>query len=112
MSVDAKPDTWDAQPPGKDMHVVKLCPVENSAEYNMVTKKISKTAKLKIITVERIQNPKLYQPYRSYMMRMKVGGSGEERWVFHGTSKKNCESINKTGLDRAYAGINGKLFIK
>ena len=62
-----------------------------------------------ILTIERIQNPVLYQ---SYMVRKKQmdkdTGGNSERQLFHGTDSKNINHINTQGFNRSLCGTHGK----
>ena len=87
------------------VHVVKLS--NSSAEYHEVEKKIHKTVHLeKIKSIERIQNPYLYQAYqlRKQMMDKDNPEANNERQLFHGTHSDNVKKINTQGFDRSFTG--------
>ena len=44
------------------------------------------------------------------MKKYRYNLSKKEKMLFHGTSHKNLEKINAGGLNRSYAGMNGKTF--
>lgn len=60
----------------------------------------------KVVKIERIQNPRLYQIYEGQKQKMSNGGNEME--LFHGTAETAVENINTTGFNRAYCGKNGK----
>ena len=87
------------------VHVVKLS--NSSAEYKEVEKKIHKTVHLqKIKSIERIQNPYLYQAYqlRKQTMDKDNPEANNERQLFHGTHSDNVKKINTQGFDRSFTG--------
>ena len=64
-----------------------------------------------IVSIERIQNPQLYQAYqlRKEKMDRDNGGSANERQLFHGTSPESVTKINTQGFNRSFSGTaNGK----
>jgi hypothetical protein len=85
----------------------------SSKEYKDVETAFHKTAPNQIVRIERIQNGEMYGHYnlkRQAMMK-KFGSNftGKELMLFHGTSVANIEKINAGGLNRNFAGINGKI---
>ena len=105
------PDYWDDLPGDKKFHKVNLS--TSHKEYKEVETAFRKTAANKIVRIERIQNKQTYELYnvkRQAMMK-KYGSNftGKELKLFHGTSAQNIEKINAGGLNRSYAGINGKI---
>ena len=84
----------------------------SSKEYKDVETAFHKTARYQIVRIERIQNVQIYELYnvkRQAMMK-KYGKNfaGKELMLFHGTSHENIDKINSDGLNRNFAGINGK----
>ena len=105
----AVPKHWAPMPrPDMTVHTVQLHP--GSTEYQDVVNKFQVTATGVTITkIERVQNPHLYQSYmvRKRKMDKDIGGNSE-RQLFHGTNSNNIISINAQGLNRSFAGVNGK----
>ena len=112
---DAYPD-WDTMLMGADgkelpFHCVMLS--KASEEYRKVKRELSLTSRgtIKgILSIQRIQNPKLYMSYmiRKQAMDKRNESSNNERYLFHGTSKESSEAINHNGFNRSYAGKHGK----
>ena len=87
------------------VHVVKLS--SSSVEYQDVEKKIYKTVHLKKIkSIERIQNPYLYQAYQLRKVKMDRDNpqANNELQLFHGTHSANVLKINTQGFDRSFTG--------
>lgn len=111
----ALPKNWDPMPrnqAGNDVnvHVVQL--LSTSSEYRDVEMKFHQTVSdVTIVSIERIQNPQLYQAYqlRKEKMDRDNGGSANERQLFHGTSPESVTKINTQGFNRSFSGTaNGK----
>ena len=107
------PTTWDPMPvtqAGNDVtvHVVKLS--STSREYQNVALKFQQTAdSVAIVSIERIQNPHLYQAYQLRKEKMdKDNGGNNERQLFHGTNVDNVTKINTQGFNRSFSGQHGK----
>ena len=92
----------------QEVHLVQLDPVSNSNEYNKVADEIRKTASINITKIERVQNPGLYRAYVVKKEQMEQKNGANEKFLFHGTAKDSCSSINKFGFNRSYCGKNGK----
>ena len=87
------------------VHMVKLS--NSSAEYQDVEKKVKKTVNLeKIKSIERIQNPYLYQDFQLRKQKMDRDDPqvNNERQLFHGTHSDNVSKINTQGFDRSFTG--------
>lgn len=111
----AIPKNWECMPrnqAGNDVtvHMVKL--LSTSSEYNDVETKFYQTVvNVPIVSIERIQNPHLYQAYqlRKQKMDKDNGGSHNELQLFHGTSSDNVAKINTQGFNRSFSGTaNGE----
>ena len=87
------------------VHTVKLAP--HSSEFQSVVQAFKKTAGAVAITsIERIQNPLLYQAYQLRKQKMdKDNGGNNERQLFHGTASGNVKKINSQGFNRNFSGI-------
>lgn len=90
-----------------DVHVVKLA--SSSVEYQDVVERLqlTVTSNLMIKSVERIQNPYLYQAYQLRKQKMDRDNPqiNNERQLFHGTNSDNITKINTQGFDRSFSGI-------
>ena len=88
------------------VHVVRLD--SSSSEYQDVEERIQETVhsyKVDIMSIERIQNPYLYQTYQLLKQKMeRDNGESNERQVFHGTNPDNIKKINTQGFDRSFSG--------
>ena len=101
------PSNWDPVPPCQK--TVQLSPA--SREYQDVTLKFRQTAgSVVIASIERIQNPHLYQAYQLRKEKMDRGNGGNnERQLFHGTYPDRAVKINTEGLKSSFAGsVNGE----
>ena len=101
------PSNWDLVPPCQN--TVQLSPA--SREYHDVTLKFQQTAgSMAIVSIERIQNPHLYQAYQLRRVKMdKDNGGNNERQLFHGTNPDRVVNINTQGFKSSFAGsVNGK----
>jgi len=61
-------------------------------------------------SIERIQNPELYQAYQIRKEKMdRDNGGNNERKLFHGTNPDRAVQINTQGFKRSFAGsVNGE----
>ena len=93
------------------VHTVQLSPA--SREYQDVTLKIHQNGwSTSIASIERIQNPHLYQAYQLRKAKMdKDNGGNNERQLFHGTNPESVTNINTQGFNRSFSGLNGKYAI-
>ena len=91
------------------VHTVTLSP--GSPEFQDVTKKFQQSigSSVAIVSIERVQNPHLYQAYQIRKQKMdKDNGGNNERQLFHGTNPENVTKINTQGFNRSFSGIHGK----
>jgi len=95
------------------VHLVKLS--SSSPEYRDVEKKFNETVYIeKIKSIERIQNPYLYQAYQLRKIKMDRENPQEnnEKGLFHGTNSANITKINTQGFDRSFTGsAHGERFM-
>ena len=107
------PNNWDPMPLNEDgkevpVYTVRLSP--GSSEYKEVANKFHQTARsTNIVTIERIQNPHLYQSYQ--LKKEKMNSDNErnsERQLFHGTKPDNVAKINNQGFNRSFSLLRGK----
>ncbi|XP_078381956.1 protein mono-ADP-ribosyltransferase PARP15-like [Oculina patagonica] len=119
LSTTTLPTNWDPMPrnqAGNDVtvHTVNLSPM--SQEYQDVAVRFQQTTgsvALAIVSIERIQNPHLYQAYQLRKVKMdKDNGGTNERLLFHGTNPDSVTKINTQGFNRSFAGLNGSAFGK
>ena len=89
-----------------DVHLVELA--SSSVEYQEVVERLQETvaSDLMIKSVERIQNPYLYQAYQLRKQKMDRDNpeADNERQLFHGTNSNNVKKINTQGFDRSFTG--------
>ena len=89
-----------------DVHLVKLA--SSSVEHQDVMERLQETvhSNLMIKSIERIQNPYLYQAYQLRKQKMDSDNpqANNERQLFHGTNSDNVTKINTQGFDRSFAG--------
>ena len=102
------PSNWDSMPLNEDGKEVPVYTVElsrGSSEYREVANKFHQTAgSTHILTIERIQNPHLYQSYQ--LKKEKMNSDNErnsERQLFHGTKPDNVANINNQGFNRIFS---------
>ena len=91
------------------VHTVQLSPA--SREYQDVTLKIHQNGwSTSIASIERIQNPHLYQAYQLRKEKMdKDNGGNNEGQLFHGTNPDRAVKINTEGFKSSFAGsVNGE----
>ena len=107
------PSNWDPMPLNEDGKEVPVCIVKlsrGSSEYKEVANKFHQTVRLaNIITIERIQNPHLYQSYQ--LKKEKMNSDNErnsERQLFHGTKPDNVAKINNQGFNRSFSLLKSK----
>ncbi|KAM6944682.1 protein mono-ADP-ribosyltransferase PARP14-like [Lycodopsis pacificus] len=107
---DALPSHWDDMK-GNLLQLFALPP--KSKEYKEVKTELSKTGlTVSIISVERVQNPTLWQSYQLMKTQLEVKNkhTKNERMLFHGTAASSIDLINKQGFNRSYAGAHGAMF--
>ena len=105
------PRNWIPMPRddrGNDVSVHMVSLESSSSEYQDVVERFQQTLDFKqnIVSVERIQNPFLYQAYqlRKQKMERDDGARNNERQLFHGTNPDNITKINTQGFDRSFSG--------
>ena len=116
-----KPKDWDPMPTdfnGKEKHVHLVTLTVGSHEYSNVERQFNKTMAKglnykQIVSIQRIQNPVLYQQYKvklREMVKHNPPGHQNEQWLFHGTSPDALDKINTQGFNRSFAGKNGMIY--
>ena len=101
------PSNWDPVP--SCQNTVQLSAA--SREYQDVLLKFQQTAgSVAMASIERIQNPHLYQAYQLRKEKMdKDNGGNSERQLFHGTNPDRVMKINTQGFKSSFAGsANGE----
>ena len=103
------PTCWTPMPRQRNgnevtVHTVRLA--SHSSEFLSVVQQFQKTAGAVAITsIERIQNPLLYQAYQLRKQKMDIdNGGNNERQLFHGTASGNAKKINSQGFNRNFSG--------
>nr|XP_015195773.1 PREDICTED: uncharacterized protein LOC102687816 isoform X2 [Lepisosteus oculatus] len=102
------PPYWDSMN-GSTFLKVALRP--DSKEYQVVRELFNETANAYTVTkIERIQNLFLRRAYELKWQHMKQKNGQDhvrEKFLFHGTQKAACSSIEKSGFNRSHSGQNG-----
>ncbi|XP_030579267.1 protein mono-ADP-ribosyltransferase PARP14-like [Archocentrus centrarchus] len=81
-----------------------------SKEYNDVEGELTNAGlHVSIISIERVQNPTLWQNYQILKKQMEVKNkhTNNEKLLYHGTKATSIDLINSKGFNRSYAGSNG-----
>ncbi|XP_061566260.1 protein mono-ADP-ribosyltransferase PARP14-like [Cololabis saira] len=103
---------WDSMAIGETMKVVALQP--SSAEYRTVKEAFKRTAKKTVMKIERLQNIHLRRAYEAQKKLISEkntrDGGASEKFLYHGTTLENSDSIMKTGFNRRFAGQNGTAY--
>ena len=96
------PSNWDPVP--SCQNTVQLSAA--SREYQDVELKFQQTAgAVAVVSIERVQNPDLYQAYQVRKEKMDKGSGGNnERKLFHGTNSDRVVKINTQGFKSSFAG--------
>ena len=82
----------------------------DSSEYKNCVRMVHATAAgVKIQSIQRVQNPYLWQIYMSCKQQMDKDNRGKnERQLFHGTNADNLKAINAQGFNRSFSGVHGE----
>ncbi|KAJ0006649.1 hypothetical protein NQD34_013922, partial [Periophthalmus magnuspinnatus] len=101
------PEKWSPMA-GETFKKVELDP--STEEFQSIAKEFYRTTKHKIHKIERVQNHYLWCSY--FVMRKKMlmkNGAAElgEKHLYHGTSAKSCNCIERDRFDRNYTGTHG-----
>ncbi|NWI40550.1 PAR12 polymerase, partial [Picathartes gymnocephalus] len=88
----------------------------SSEEYTKVKVDFERTmANATIKRICRVQNPslwELYQWYKDLMQKSNGGKAADERFLFHGTSKKDIDAICQQNFDWRICGLHGTVYGK
>ena len=106
------PQHWDQMPrDDRDVHLVSL--PKNSPEFGEVSHMFFATVEgVAITSIERIQNPWLYQTYILTKEKVdKNNGGKNERQLFHATSFRRVKLINSQGFKRNQNKEHGKMIL-
>ncbi|XP_006884365.1 PREDICTED: poly [ADP-ribose] polymerase 14 [Elephantulus edwardii] len=93
--------------------VVKLQP--GNPEYNIVANKFNEScSNFRIVKIERVQNPDLWNCYRAKKKTMDAKNvqTSNEKLLFHGTDASSVPYVNQNGFNRSYAGKNAVAYGK
>ncbi|XP_077123267.1 protein mono-ADP-ribosyltransferase PARP12-like [Ranitomeya variabilis] len=109
------PEHWDkGQLPEVGYKLVRLSP--SSEEYKKIDAMFSRTLPDKQIqSLDRIQNPALWEVYqwqKEQMKKLSGGREVEERQVFHGTRGDLTDAICQQNFDWRICGTNGTSYGK
>ncbi|KAK3568803.1 hypothetical protein QTP86_017403 [Hemibagrus guttatus] len=106
------PKEWEVMA-SNELH--KVCPLQvGSQEYNDVLGNFKKTCNNNVLSIARIQNPRMWKNYQNnkqYMEQMN-GHLNNEKTLFHGTREDSINHINQNGFNRSYAGKNATAYGK
>uniref|UniRef100_A0A8C4S0Z3 Poly [ADP-ribose] polymerase n=1 Tax=Erpetoichthys calabaricus TaxID=27687 RepID=A0A8C4S0Z3_ERPCA len=104
------PNNWEDMTGITGVVCVKL--ESKLKEYRTVEALFRKTCNNKILKIERIQNPCLWNNYqiRKKAFDEKNVGVANEKLLFHGTSAPTIQTINNHGFNRSFAGKNAAAF--
>uniref|UniRef100_A0A3Q0QXG4 Poly [ADP-ribose] polymerase n=1 Tax=Amphilophus citrinellus TaxID=61819 RepID=A0A3Q0QXG4_AMPCI len=81
-----------------------------SKEYKDVEGELTKAGlHVNIISIERVQNPTLWQNYQILKKQMEAKNkhTNNEKLLYHGTKATSIDLINKQGFNRRNAGAHG-----
>ncbi|XP_071407187.1 protein mono-ADP-ribosyltransferase PARP12-like [Pithys albifrons albifrons] len=88
----------------------------SSEEYKKVKVDFKRTMpKTSIRRICRIQNPSLWELYqwqKELMQKSNGGKAADERFLFHGTKKKDIDAICQQNFDWRICGLNGTVYGK
>ncbi|XP_036406642.1 LOW QUALITY PROTEIN: protein mono-ADP-ribosyltransferase PARP14-like [Megalops cyprinoides] len=102
------PACWDALAPGEPLRRVQLQP--GSPEYHTAAHGFLQTCpQHNIQAIERVQNRHLWRAFwgKKQQLEEKNGpGQVGETTLFHGTLSQACDSIEKGGFNRSFAGAH------
>ncbi|XP_063785326.1 protein mono-ADP-ribosyltransferase PARP12-like isoform X2 [Pseudophryne corroboree] len=94
----------------------KLVPLgQASEEYKTIETMFLRTLRFQIQSIERIQNPALWEVYQWQKEQMKKQNGGkevDERQLFHGTSSKMVDAICQQNFDWRICGVHGTAYGK
>ncbi|XP_014842233.1 PREDICTED: poly [ADP-ribose] polymerase 14-like [Poecilia mexicana] len=106
------PLEWDNMTHGE---VLKRVTLESSSpEYRRVKQGFKLTANQTVMKIERVQSIHLRRAYEAQKKKIfeknKQEGGANEKFLYHGTTENNCDSIMKTGFNRRFCGQNATSF--
>ncbi|XP_043953298.1 protein mono-ADP-ribosyltransferase PARP14 [Gambusia affinis] len=106
------PLEWDSMSHGEVMKRVVL--KSSSPEYKRVKLGFRQTAVQTVMKIERVQNIHLRRAYEAQKKKIfeknKQEGAANEKFLYHGTTEDNCDSIMKTGFNRRFCGQNATAY--
>lgn len=87
---------------------------EKAAAVSAFTKTVTNA---EIVSVERIENPKLVEAYDAKLKEMMSANGAsaeatERKWLFHGTDESTVSKIASRGFDRSFCGKDAVAFGK
>ncbi|KFV17926.1 Poly [ADP-ribose] polymerase 12, partial [Tauraco erythrolophus] len=88
----------------------------SSEEYKKVKVDFQRTMPKTVIrSIRRVQNPSLWELYqwqKEQMQKSNGGKTADERFLFHGTSKKYIDAICQQNFDWRICGLHGTVYGK
>lgn len=107
------PSFWTDHTDENSDVLFKNIPIDSKTpEFLFVRHSFHKTvpqADYRIVCIERIENPHLWEKFsshRSYMRRKNGASNLHENWLFHGTNSKNHHNIMSHGFNRSFCQDN------
>ncbi|KAM6090739.1 protein mono-ADP-ribosyltransferase PARP12-like isoform 2-T2 [Theristicus caerulescens] len=109
------PANWDKSAlPELGFKLIELD--SSSEEHKKVKGDFQRTMPKTIIKrICRVQNPSLWELYqwqKEQMQKSNGGKAADERWLFHGTSKKYADAICQQNFDWRICGVHGTVYGK
>ncbi|XP_041643514.1 protein mono-ADP-ribosyltransferase PARP14-like [Cheilinus undulatus] len=94
--------------------LLKLFPLTaGTKEYKDVETEVTRTGlNANIISIERVQNPTLWQGYqiKKKQLEKKNNHKNNEKQLFHGTGASSIDLINEHGFNRSHAGKHAAVY--
>ncbi|XP_041642867.1 protein mono-ADP-ribosyltransferase PARP14-like [Cheilinus undulatus] len=87
--------------------------IDETKEYMDVKTEVTRTGlNANIISIERVQNPTLWQSYqiKKKQLEKKNNHQNNEKQLFHGTGAGSIDLINEHGFNRSYAGKHAAVY--
>ncbi|XP_053326921.1 protein mono-ADP-ribosyltransferase PARP15-like [Spea bombifrons] len=107
------PDHWKHMGQNNYMSVILH---KDSAEYKNVANNFmsAKNKNVKLISIERIQNAKLWASYAIHKLHVDIQYpyQDNEKHLYHGTTYEATKKINHHGFNRSFNGKNATVFGK
>ncbi|XP_028285396.1 protein mono-ADP-ribosyltransferase PARP14 [Parambassis ranga] len=104
------PLNWDNMVAGGTLKLVAL--LHSSAEYRTVKEAFKRTVNKTVMKIERVQNIHLRRAYEVMKKQIsdKNACGANEKFLYHGTTQENSDSIIQSGFNRSFAGQNATAY--